>query len=82
MLSTPNLIELQDAAEKATPGERVTCARCNGHGLVGHYIPDECPDCGGSGVNWRYPSGAVARYYSGPFLSGPPSQLIPPRTSK
>ena len=54
-------------------GQNVKCARCNGHGLIsvwsfGVKEPDECADCGGSGLNWRYPNGTVARFYGGPFL--------------
>jgi DnaJ-class molecular chaperone len=52
---------------------QITCVRCDGHGLVGTWSfgvkePDECKDCGGTGRNWQYPNGAVAQYYSGPFL--------------
>jgi DnaJ-class molecular chaperone len=53
-------------------GQPIQCSRCSGHGLVRcfheHDYPDECPDCGGSGKNWRYPRGAIARYYSGPLI--------------
>ena len=51
-------------------GHSIQCARCGGHGLVLSMSsePDECSDCGGSGCNWQYPGGAIARYYSGPLL--------------
>jgi len=54
-------------------GQFIKCARCDGHGLISTWSfgvkePDECPDCGGSGRNWQYPSGIIASYYSGPFL--------------
>lgn len=54
-------------------GKSIPCARCGGHGLVSSWSfgvkePDECGDCGGSGSNWLYPSGIVARFYSGPFI--------------
>jgi DnaJ-class molecular chaperone len=51
-------------------GKAVRCASCGGHGLVADMAgePDECGVCGGSGQNWRYPGGAVARYYSGPLI--------------
>ena len=54
-------------------GRYITCANCGGHGLVASFSeganwPDECADCGGSGKNWLYPSGYIARFYSGPFL--------------
>ena len=43
-------------------GKRIKCGRCEGHGLravwsFGVKEPDECPDCGGSGVNWQYGGG-------------------------
>lgn len=55
------------------PHTMVKCDRCDGHGIVQAWvnIPDECPDCGGSGRICQYPSGALARYYGGPLLSGP-----------
>ena len=57
------------AASVDYPGEQVRCVHCNGHGLVANWDqPDECRDCGGSGMNWRYPGGALARYYGGPLL--------------
>jgi len=54
-------------------GEFIKCSRCDGHGFrsvwsFGVKEPDECPDCGGSGRNWKYPGGAIARYYGGPLL--------------
>jgi len=51
-------------------GKAIHCARCDGHGLIlgDGGEPDECPDCGGSRVNWKYNSGVIARYYTGPFL--------------
>ena len=54
----------------------IKCQRCDGHGQVagGPNYPDECPDCGGSGVVVRYPSGAIAKYVGGPFLSGRPAR--------
>ena len=59
--------------ELAERGRSIPCARCTGHGLVtvwsfGVKEPEECADCGGSGRNWQYPSGAIARYYSGPLI--------------
>ncbi|WP_192258604.1 hypothetical protein [Mesorhizobium caraganae] len=54
-------------------GKNIRCERCDGKGIVASWgcqssLPDECPDCGGSGRNWQYPRGAVAKYYSGPLL--------------
>lgn len=71
--------ELERRLSEATG--QCTCVRCNGHGQVAHWSfgtmePDECPDCGGSGLNWRYPSGAIAKYYGGPFLSGPSRRAL------
>lgn len=50
--------------------ERITCFRCDGHGIVdsGYHHPDECPDCGGAGTIVRYESGAYAKYPGGPLL--------------
>lgn len=54
-------------------GEHIKCDTCDGHGQravwsLGVKEPDECPHCGGSGRNWQYLSGAIARYYGGPFI--------------
>lgn len=61
---------------KNVNGKHITCSRCDGKGVVASWtfdgpMPDECPDCGGSGLNWAYASGAIAKYYTGQFLSGP-----------
>jgi len=53
------------------------CAYCNGYGVVSDYRGGdfngamECPRCNGSGRFVVYPSGAIAQYPGGPFLSGP-----------
>jgi len=54
-------------------GRFIQCDRCDGHGIVtswsfGVKEPDECPECCGSGRNWRYPSGLIAKHYGGPFI--------------
>lgn len=54
-------------------GKAIKCERCDGAGYrtvwsFGVKEPDECPDCGGSGRNWRYEGGAIAKYYSGPLI--------------
>lgn len=54
-------------------GKFIECVRCGGHGYrivwsFGVKEPDECSDCGGSGRNWQYPGGAIAKYYSGPLI--------------
>lgn len=50
-------------------GKSIQCACCGGHGLIDTgELPNECGNCGGSGRNWQYPRGAIARYYSGPLL--------------
>lgn len=59
-------------------GRAIQCASCSGHGQVSSWSfgvkePDECSDCGGSGQNWQYRGGAIARYYSGPFLGKEPA---------
>jgi hypothetical protein len=56
--------------------KRIKCGRCDGIGQVaaGVNYPDECPDCGGSGLITQYPSGALAKYEGGPFLAGPSSK--------
>lgn len=55
------------------PFTRITCARCDGKGIVGKWSwggvePDECPDCGGGGAIVQYASGALASWPGGPFL--------------
>lgn len=55
-------------------GKQISCSTCDGHGMRsvwsfgGVKEPDECQDCGGSGRNWQYPRGAIARYYGGPLI--------------
>jgi DnaJ-class molecular chaperone len=54
-------------------GKQIRCERCDGAGLVASWsfdgpIPDECPDCNGSGRNWQYPKGAIAKHYAGPLI--------------
>lgn len=54
-------------------GHQIVCARCCGNGLVwswsfGVKEADECADCGGTGRNWQYHGGAIAKYYSGPLI--------------
>ena len=51
-------------------GKHISCADCSGSGLVLSMCgePDECGKCGGSGSNWQYAGGAIARYYSGPLI--------------
>ena len=58
-------------------GKPISCALCGGAGYrtvwsFGVKEPDECRDCGGSGQNWLYPNGAIARYYSGPLIGREP----------
>lgn len=60
-------------------GRRIQCATCDGKGQrsvwsFGVKEPDECADCGGSGFNWRYDGGAIAKYYSGPLIGRDASQ--------
>lgn len=60
-------------------GKSIGCALCGGKGFravwsFGVKEPDECRDCGGSGQNWQYPSGLIARYYSGPLLGREPKE--------
>lgn len=54
-------------------GWRISCVCCSGTGLVavwsfGVKEPEECCGCDGSGQNWQYPDGMIARYYAGPFV--------------
>lgn len=58
---------------KPKSGHSIKCAVCDGHGLVtswsfGVKEPDECKECGGSGQNWLYDNGAIARHYAGPLI--------------
>jgi DnaJ-class molecular chaperone len=61
------------AGEPQINGRSIQCVSCSGHGIkaawqFGVLEPDECSMCGGSGRNWQYPGGAVAKYYSGPLV--------------
>jgi len=54
-------------------GHYIECVHCSGHGQrtiwsFGVNEPEECEMCGGSGKNWQYPGGAIAKYYSGPLI--------------
>lgn len=54
-------------------GKHIVCVSCDGHGYrttwsFGVKEPDECGSCGGTGKHWRYPGGAIARYYGGPLV--------------
>lgn len=51
-------------------GKSIVCWACDGHGIIdaGYHNPDECGQCNGSGANWQYTGGAVAKYYSGPLI--------------
>ncbi len=53
--------------------KRIKCGRCDGHGIVEAWVnvPDECPDCNGSGTIIEYSSGALAKWVGGPLLAGP-----------
>jgi len=76
---------MSDRIEDGGPsGRKVVCGACSGHGLVqdGNRwdpSPKECSDCGGSGTNWQYPRGAIARYYGGPLI-GRASERLTPRS--
>ena len=67
-------------------GEYISCAQCDGHGQVSSWSfgvkePDECGACGGSGLNWKYSGGAVAKHYAGPMIGRlPPPKPINPNT--
>ena len=58
---------------------RITCYRCDGHGVIASYdmdgflSPDECPDCGGAGTIVQYESGAIASWPGGPLLGRVPA---------
>jgi hypothetical protein len=58
------------ASQFALNGQSVDCCACGGHGLVATWdgSPDECRWCDGTGRNWRYSGGAIARYYGGPLI--------------
>ena len=68
-------------------GESISCTSCAGHGIVSTWSfgvkePNECGDCGGSGQNWKYPGGTIARYYGGPLVSGRPRAALSPKSEK
>lgn len=51
-------------------GRRIECWNCDGHGQRRGFdgYPDECRTCCGNGYLWKYPCGAIASYFSGPFV--------------
>lgn len=56
---------------KKEPGKEIGCTPCSGSGQIWQPAEgwsDECAVCGGSGTNWLYPGGAIAKYYSGPLI--------------
>ena len=63
-------------------GGYVTCVACGGAGIVftwsfGVKEPDECSGCYGSGRNWRYRNGMIAKHYAGPFVGRDPQPETP-----
>ena len=79
VLADRALVSDQAAARLDPPGfdpsrgKYVACGLCCGSGIVtswslGVKEPDECSGCYGSGLNWRYPSGVVSKFYGGPFV--------------
>ena len=65
-------------SEPSENGHAITCDRCGGTGIgqrASSYQPwhEECGDCGGSGKNWLYPRGAIAKYFSGPLIGRLPA---------
>jgi hypothetical protein len=68
-------------------GESIPCITCGGNGITSTWSfgvkePDECSNCGGSGRNWKYPSGTIARYYGGPLISGRPRTALSSKSEK
>lgn len=57
---------------KIVSGTAIKCTTCSGHGVVSSFYnyPEacECKDCNGSGQNWVYPNGTLAKYKGGPLL--------------
>lgn len=53
-------------------GEHIKCVECDGHGLVSSFVnypeAEECRACNGSGTQWRYPGGAIAKHYGGALV--------------
>ena len=54
-------------------GISIKCLNCRGLGVEQRantfdISPEECSVCSGSGKNWRYNNGAIAKYYGGPFI--------------
>jgi RecJ-like exonuclease len=54
---------------------QIKCGRCDGKGIVASWtfdgpMPDECPDCSGSGQVTEYRNGSLAKWPGGPFLAG------------
>ncbi len=51
-------------------GKLIPCYYCGGTGMiVGQWgDPEECNTCESIGTLWRYNGGAIAQYYSGPFI--------------
>lgn len=54
-------------------GHSIVCISCDGKGLrnAGNPFdpwPEECVWCAGSGKNWQYQSGAIAKYLGGPLI--------------
>lgn len=53
---------------KKNDWERLNCGCCNGI-KWGGFEPEECEQCGGSGIIWKHKkSNALAQYPSGKFL--------------
>ncbi len=76
-MTNPETESVKVEPVNAWAGSHVKCYACDGSGIVdaGYHNPEECSGCNGSGSNWRYPSGIVAKYYTGPFIG----RVIPVR---
>lgn len=67
------IAQLRAAAETVWPesapchGEPVLCMKCDGASVdeSGKII---CEVCNGSGENWKYEGGLVAKWYAGPLI--------------
>jgi DnaJ-class molecular chaperone len=58
-------------------GNSIKCASCGGCGIVQNRnvydpSPEECDRCAGSGAQWRYSKGAIAKYRGGPLVDKEP----------
>ena len=59
-------------------GRNIRCLNCADHGILdaSYHNPKECPECLGTGANWLYKNGSLAKYKGGPLIGSMSAGLL------